>query len=468
MPINPAIALGVQPMQLADPLAQYGKFAAIQQAQSQNALAQYQLDAARRESEKAAALNALYAGAVTPEGGIDYNKLTASAAQQGMGALVPGILKGRREYEESAAKANEAFGKAVEQRMKVSRNLLEGVSTPEQYIAWHEANHRDPVLAKFFAERGITAEDARSRIQAAVAAGPQAFEQLLAESKIGAEKVAAQIAEANKPIHGAAGGFIYDPRTQTFRQAPAASRLLTPEEEAQKIRIAKEGRPATTVVLPPQEKAEQTERGKLLVKQYGNVSDAARLAAKTLPSLETQERVLDSGFKTGFGTDAQKAGASVLAALGVPEAEKYATNAQTFLSATQQAVLQRQLEQKGPQTEADAQRITQTGAQLGNTPEANKFIIATAKAQLKRDIAQRNFYDNWWQKNKTYDGAEDAWFSGEGGKSLFEDSALKKFAPALAKPASATTAPASAGVQPFSDAAKERRYQEWKRSQGKP
>ena len=91
------------------------------------------------------------------------------------------------------------------------------------------------------------------------------------------------------------------------------------------------------------------------------------------------------------------------------------------------AVLQRQLEQKGPQTESDAQRITATGAQFGNTPAANKFVLTVAKEQLKRDLEQRNFYDSWWKQNKTYDGAEDAWYSGEGGKSLFDRPALKQY-----------------------------------------
>ena len=188
--------------------------------------------------------------------------------------------------------------------------------------------------------------------------------------------------------------------------------------------------PAKTVVnLPPQEAKERGARGELLVEQYKTVSDAARIAQRTIPALETQANILDSGFRTGFGTDVQKVGASVLAALGVSEAAKFATDAQTFLGAAQQAVLQRQLDQKGPQTEADAQRITQTGAQLGNTPEANRFLIDIAKAQLKRDIEQRNFYDKWWKTNKTYDGAEDAWFSGEGGRSLFDRPELKKYAP---------------------------------------
>ena len=226
-------------------------------------------------------------------------------------------------------------------------------------------------------------------------------------------------------------------------------------------------RPVTKIELPPQEKAEKAKRGEFLVKQYEGISDAARLANKTLPALDTQAKILDKGFETGFGTDAKKAAASVLAALGVPEAKEFATDAQTFLAATQQAVLTRQLEQKGPQTEPDAQRITQTGAQLGNTREANRFIIDVARAQLKRDIQQRNFYDSWWKKNETYDGAEDAWFSGEGGKSLFDRPELKKYAAPAAAPATAPAAAQTpAGAGPYSDPDKERRYQEWKRSQG--
>ena len=146
-----------------------------------------------------------------------------------------------------------------------------------------------------------------------------------------------------------------------------------------------------------------------------------------MPALETQAKILDSGFKTGFGTETQKAAASLLSALGVPEATKFATDAQTFLAATQQAVLQKQLEQKGPQTESDAKRITDTGAQLGNTVEANRFIVDVAKAQFKRDLNQRGFFDKWWAKNKTYEGAEDAWFNGEGGKSLFDAPELTKY-----------------------------------------
>jgi hypothetical protein len=118
----------------------------------------------------------------------------------------------------------------------------------------------------------------------------------------------------------------------------------------------------------------------------------------------------------------------VLAALGVQNAEKFATNTQTFQSNAINAVLQKQLEQKGPQTESDARRIEQVGAELGKTKAANEFILAMAREQLKRDIDQRNFYANWQEKTGSFKGAENAWFAGEGGKSLFDRPGLKKYA----------------------------------------
>jgi len=186
-------------------------------------------------------------------------------------------------------------------------------------------------------------------------------------------------------------------------------------------------RVSATANMPPQEKEEQGARGKMLVAQYSDISKQAGVAARTLPALESSLNILDKGFDTGFGTQTIATGARILGALGVKDAESYATNAQSFLGAASQAVLTRQLEQKGPQTESDAARITQTGAQLGNTKEANRFLVSVAQAQFKRDLAQRDFYDKWWKQNKTYDGAEDAWFSGEGGKSLFDSPLLSKY-----------------------------------------
>ena len=214
--------------------------------------------------------------------------------------------------------------------------------------------------------------------------------------------------------------------------------------------------PANVVnVSNVQEKEEGKEYGKFLVEDYKAVKASAGLALKSIPAIESNLAILNKGFSTGFGTETVAAGAKVLGALGVKDAEKFATNAQVFLANANNAVLQKQLEQKGVQTAADADRITSTGAQFGNTKDANVFILKVAKAQLQRDVEQRDFYAAWRDKNESFNGAENAWFSGPGGKSLFERPELKAYAVAP-PPSGASLIPGSTPAAPASNITQQR------------
>jgi hypothetical protein len=194
MPINPAIAMGVQPIQLADPLAQYGKVAAIQNAQNQNALAQFQLGAAQREEAAQNALSSAYQQAYDPKTGTyDLNKLRGAVIGAGAGARLPEIEKKMGELKTQQLAQSEAEAKLVDTKLKQSRAFLDTIdpsdpSAPAQYLAWHQANHRDPVLGPMLAARGVTADQSRARIEQAIQQGPQAFAQLLAQSKLGTEE----------------------------------------------------------------------------------------------------------------------------------------------------------------------------------------------------------------------------------------------------------------------------------------
>jgi hypothetical protein len=214
---------------------------------------------------------------------------------------------------------------------------------------------------------------------------------------------------------------------------PAGSPLLAQVQAAIKAEGQSRGT-SVEVKLPESQKAEQSERGKSLTKDFfENVAPTARNAQKNLPAITSNLNILNKGFETGFGTETAASAAKVLSALGVQGAERFASNSQIFLANANQAVLSKQLEQKGTQTKTDAERIEQTGARLGNTKEANKFILTVAREQLQRDIEQRDFYAKWYRTNTTYDGAEDAWFDGEGGKSLFDRPALKQYGVSVSK-----------------------------------
>jgi hypothetical protein len=204
-----------------------------------------------------------------------------------------------------------------------------------------------------------------------------------------------------------------------------------------------------------QEKAEAGEFGKFLIQEdYKPVLLAARSAKKTLPSIDVNLNILNKGFETGFGTETKAAGAKVLAALGVPAAEKFATNAQIFQAKAAEAVLQKQLEQKGPQTQSDRELIEKTGSQLGTTTAGNKFLLTVAKEQLQREIDEEDFYAKWQEKTGSFKGAKNAWFAGEGGKSLFDRPTLKKYLTGVADQGAAAqiptgrAAPTQAAISP--------------------
>ena len=190
-----------QPVQIANPMEMYGKMASIQNAQNQNALAQYQLGAAQRTEKSQNVLADAYAQATDPATGkIDYNKLTSLVAAGGGGAQLPGIQKSRLEYETAQTTQQKAQSDLLDSKLKQSRSFLDTLdlaspNAPAQYLAWHEANHRDPVIGAALAARGVSAEQARQSIEAAIAKGPAAFANLVRQSMLGTEK----FMEMNKP-----------------------------------------------------------------------------------------------------------------------------------------------------------------------------------------------------------------------------------------------------------------------------
>lgn len=179
MALDPRISLGVQPMQIADPLAQYGKVAAIQQAQNQNALAQYQLSAAQRADEQAANRLRLF-----QEAGGDPGKV-------GNALLRTGDVKGYTEFTKSQAEAGKARAETIAKHMALSRERLATVRSPEDYIAWHQSNHADPVLADYFKPMGITAESQTQKIMQQLQQ-PGGFQALFAQSALGLDKAMEQ------------------------------------------------------------------------------------------------------------------------------------------------------------------------------------------------------------------------------------------------------------------------------------
>jgi len=476
--LNALIAQGAQFQPLPDPFAQYGKMQQLQNASMQNQLTQQQLASAKLTYDQAKGAQDFIAGIMTKaqENGSNVTDPFAAAKQmlnhpnpavQAVGThLLDAHQKVRAFEQQQAWEAANVPGPgatggtfapgAVPMPSKLTTPVdlppLSDGAAPSNALAPAAAAPVAPVANAFVKPGAVTPESVAAQIKKGdmlygAAPGWKADRELLVKQyeavlnprqrAIGAVN-AADYTPASIAAFNTSGNYA-DLVPKAVKEAKTIGNVNPSDFTAASVaKFNTTGNYADLVALPPkpgavvnvsnvQEKAEAADYGKLLVKDYDAVKASASLAQKSIPALESNLAILNKGFDTGSFTESKAAAAKVLGALGVKEAEKYATDSQAFLANASAAVLQRQLEQKGPQTEPDAQRITQTGAQLGNTKAANEFVLKVAKSQLQRDIEQRDFYANWRDKNQTFNGAENAWNTGPGSKSLFERPELKAY-----------------------------------------
>ncbi|WP_426111052.1 hypothetical protein [Massilia sp. PWRC2] len=135
-----------------------------------------------------------YRNSVGADGSMDRNKLYTTVASSGLGAKLPGIQKGFADTDKAQGEIAKQKVELLDAKLKQSRAMLDSVTTPEQYLAWHEANHKDPILGPELASRGITAEQARASIIQGTST-PEGFRTMLQKSALGIEEYTKQ----NKP-----------------------------------------------------------------------------------------------------------------------------------------------------------------------------------------------------------------------------------------------------------------------------
>jgi hypothetical protein len=194
MGIDSSIAMGVRPVQIESPMNALAQMMQIKQSQQANQLNTMKMDEYQRGVGETNRLNSLYSGAIGTDGKIDRVKLITGAASQNLGSKIPGLQKGFLETDESQGKVDKQKSELIDASLKRSRGFLDTVKTPEDYLAWHEANHLDPVLGPVLGARGITAASARASITEALQK-PGGFQDLLNRSAMGIEK----FSEMNKP-----------------------------------------------------------------------------------------------------------------------------------------------------------------------------------------------------------------------------------------------------------------------------
>jgi hypothetical protein len=160
------------------------------------------------------------------------------------------------------------------------------------------------------------------------------------------------------------------------------------------------------------------------------VSDAQ--AARQGNNLIEAYRSIPLSQRTGWGTQAIATAANILTGLGIApdQAKAIASDAQMFNNLMMQQNWQMLVEQKGVQTEGDAQRARLVFAQLGNTPDANEFIWDMTKALNDNKIEKGRFFSQQYgpaRQSGDLAQIESAWAEQNKGFSLFDQPSMKKW-----------------------------------------
>ena len=173
MPINPNIALGAQPQQPVNMLRQVGQMLALK--------------AATQEMQGNEEMRSLFSGGANfddPE----FQRRGYAANPKAFQELL-----GKR------ATTNKAQMEALKDEITLRRDAIVNIRTPEEYLAWHEANHQGK-LGAFFKSAGIN--PSRESIMAELSK-PGGLDKLKRASALGATALQKELMQTER-TYGAA------------------------------------------------------------------------------------------------------------------------------------------------------------------------------------------------------------------------------------------------------------------------
>lgn len=268
MPLDPVIAGGFRGLQLQDPLEQYARIAQLQQGQQQNALNALKMQEYQREREAENRLRALYARPDVDIRSPEFLREVYAVSPTKGAAAQKAALEAEKERRLSDA----ALADLAAKQMKMARDLLPSVTTPEAYANWRAYTVKNlPGLAGVIPEQ-YSPEATRTLMLEADKALEQHF---VTQNLGGAQQVVAM------PKYGQGEGRVVP-------GSRAADVPLPPDVEAQKARVAKAGATSLNVGLSTERKYSEQFAGNV-----AKADEALLSAAQNAPSAaENANRIL--------------------------------------------------------------------------------------------------------------------------------------------------------------------------------
>ena len=328
--LNALIAQGYQFQPPPDPFVQYGRMQQLEQGQQTNQLNRMKMQEAERSMEETNALRRL-----DPASATYLQEVMKISPEKGFA-----FAKARQEAKSAGTESDIKSTKLIADKLALLPDAYRMADTPEAYLAVHKSVHADPVLGPYLQSLGATPEKGLAQLDEAVRTGK--FDQL----RMGSMQSVSQLLDSIKPVVVAPSASVF--QGGKFSQAPAApekaptsadattmqalgyplttegyvafkdaqrqDRLLTPEEEAQKKRIALASRPPgaprpeqppVAVVDPVTGKPVYVTREQALSGKMTPASAMEGLPPKEIQARESKFPAATSAVKT-FESSAEK------------------------------------------------------------------------------------------------------------------------------------------------------------------
>ena len=328
MPLDPSIPLAARGPRIeynpVNPINAMLQGEQLRGAQQANALRQLQMQQSQREMEQEEVANRLLAGAISPEGEIDYNRVIQGMAGAGQAGKIPALLAQREQA--GVRQAQMQAAQATRQRAMLDQALsvLKGANEQNYPTLRSAIISQAPALGQFF---------------------PETYDKHSIDALVGrVEQEVAKVIPAGGALVGKSGQELYRNPAETKDPAPTElAKLLmerakfqegSPEHRtySERIRALTAGPASTnvTVKLPAQEKAFETALGQGQAKKIMEDFDVARDARSIIDTVHTGRRLLESGMITGFGAEALTSIGAALNQAGFSFASEPVANTQAF------------------------------------------------------------------------------------------------------------------------------------------
>jgi len=200
MPIDPNIALGFRQPEQPNMLAQMGQVMQLRQMQQEN----------QQTNALNAAYQSAYAGGQYDPTAVERNLASGSAAH-----MIPKVRQQQAALEKAQAEAKKIGYDNTQSAFKQSSQMLTQIdpASPNagaQLIAWHQANHTNPVMGPILKASGINANSSRADIESAIAKGPAAIQSAIQRYALGQEGFQKEVMQTERAVKtaniGAASG----------------------------------------------------------------------------------------------------------------------------------------------------------------------------------------------------------------------------------------------------------------------